>query len=268
MTHYFFRQAPMNKIYKYFFTVLAIIAAFNASAQIATTIAAPVAKTAPIEYVKSYVGIFGGISSPLSDFKSLDYNNNKSGFAKRGAAFGIDGAVYVYKNIAVAGNIAFQDQGQLTQDDANALATGYTESFKSDQATVTTVGRYHSYTFLLGPQYSIPFYKGFIVDLRVSGGLLATRSAPETTTTLSGTPTQTATFYQYAGKGSAFAYGASAALRYKLGDGVSVVLRGNYVQSEGPAVLNNARTVTTTGRYLTRQPFNVFQTTLGFNFMF
>lgn len=250
----------MNKIHIYLFALLTL-AVSAANAQVTT-------KSKPVDYVKSYVGIFGGISNPLSDFKIADYGNNKAGFAKKGATFGIDGAVYVYKNLAVGGTIQFQDQGELTQDDATALATGYTESFKSDQATTTTVGRYHSYSIMLGPQYSIPVYKGFIVDLRVSGGLLATRSAPGTTTLLSGTPTQTATFFQTSGKGSTFAYGASAALRYKLGEGVSIVVKGNYIKSEGPTVFNDGRTVTNIGRYVTGQPFTVIQSTLGINFMF
>ncbi len=261
MSRYFPLPIKMNTLYKCLFTLLTTAVAFTAQAQQAV-------KTAPIDYVKSYVGVFGGISSPISDFKQLDYSNNKAGFAKRGAMFGIDGAVYVYKNLAVGASVSFQDQGELTQDDATALATGYTESFKSDQATVTTEGRYHSYSFMLGPQYSIPFYKGFIVDIRIAGGLLTTKTTPGTTIVLSGTPTQTTPFYQTGGLGSAFAYSTSLALRYKLGNGVSVVLKGNRLSSQGPDVFNGGRTDNDPGRYVTRQPFTAIQTTLGFNFMF
>ena len=42
--------------------------------------------------VKSYIGISGGLSFPLGEFKKADYNDNKAGFAKRGKCLADFGA--------------------------------------------------------------------------------------------------------------------------------------------------------------------------------
>src|SRR5437879_2634813 len=119
--------------------------------------------------VKSYIGFFGGVSIPQSDFRSTNYDNNKAGFAKKGVTFGLDGAYYFHKNLGIGGTLAFNDQGELTTTDANNLATGYNSSFSADETSVTGVGRYHYWSALLGPQYSFTYHK-FIIDLRASAG--------------------------------------------------------------------------------------------------
>src|ERR1700760_3720173 len=159
----------INKM-KRVFTILTIalvtLAAFRAKAQDDT-------------HVKSYVGFFGGLSIPQSDFSSTDYYNNKSGFAKKGVTFGLDGAYYFYKNLAIGGTISFHDQGELTSANADSLAAGYTASYHADNSTVTGVGRYHYVSILIGPQYSFTYGK-FIIDLRAAAGILKVYSTPST----------------------------------------------------------------------------------------
>ncbi|QQL49567.1 hypothetical protein [Mucilaginibacter ginkgonis] len=245
---------------------IAVLTGANAMAQTTTP---PPAKAKEVkEYVHSYIGLFGGLSSPLGDFKSTDYNNNKSGYAKRGINFGLDGAVYFYKNLAIGATVSYQDQGQFSQDDATNISTGYAVSYKADGATGSITGRYQSYAFLIGPQYSIPVWKGFVVDLRAFGGALTTTTTPEITMQLNGAPAQTAAFYQRSAKGSSLAYGGSAAIRYRVDDTFSFVLKGNYLQSEGPHVNSDAINNPAAARYVTRQPYNAFQTTLGIDFSF
>ena len=214
--------------------------------------------------VKSYVGFFGGISIPQGDFAKTDYNNNQAGFAKRGLDWGVDGAYYFYKNLGIGATFAYQDNGELKQADADNLATGYTNSFGADASTVTANGRYQNISFLLGPQYS--FTKGkFILDIRASAGVLKVHSTPGTSILLTGVTDQTATFYQRSASGTLFAYGANAALRYKLSENVFLTLRGAYLDSQGVSVKNDDRT-TNIGRIVTKQPISSIQTTLGLSF--
>lgn len=216
--------------------------------------------------VKSYFGFFGGMSIPQSDFAKSTYDNNKAGFAKRGLSYGLDGAYYFYKRLAIGGTISYMDNGELSQANADSLAAGYTRSFGADQATVTAHNRYQTVSILLGPQYSFNYGK-FILDLRASAGFIKVYKTPETDILLAGVTNQTATFYQRSASATVFAYSGNLALRYKLSDNVHLVLRGNYVNSSGPSITNDGRS-TNIGRLVTKQPITIIQTTLGLNFSF
>lgn len=211
--------------------------------------------------MKSYLGFYGGMSVPRGDFANSTYENNKSGFANRGMTFSVDGGIYVYKNLAIGINMSFQDQGELTASDTYTLAQGYTNSFKADQATVTAVGRYHTFDILVGPQYSFTYHK-FILDLRANAGFIKILSTPTITTKMTGVPQQTGEIVQKGGGGILLGYGGNAALRYKFADNWAVVLRGNYIIDKGPTVTTTGRTENV-GRLVTRVPMNVFQTTIG-----
>jgi hypothetical protein len=214
--------------------------------------------------VKSYFGFFGGVANPLGDFKSADYYNNNSGFAKKGLTYGLDGAWYVHKNFAIGASITYQDNGRLNQANADSLAAGYTSSFSSDQATVTATKRYQTVNILLGPQYT--FEKGnFLLDLRASAGILKVFSTPETQMLITDVPQQTDFFYQRSASATVLAYSGTAALRYKLSENVFLTLRGAYLYSQGASITNEGRT-SNLGRLVTRQPFNTLNTTIGLNF--
>jgi hypothetical protein len=239
----------MKRVFTIVFLSIIIFTAFSAKAQ-----------------VKSYIALYGGLSNPLGNYASTDYNNNQSGFAKKGVTFALDGAYYIHKNFAIGATISFQDQGKLNSTDAFNLAQGYTNSYSADQATVNAFDRFHNWNALIGPQYSFT-YKNFILDLRASAGIVVVTSTPETNTTLVGVPEQTAIFYQCRSHGTEFAYGGVAGLRYKLSDSFSIGIKGAYVASPGTPVTNTTRSETL-GREVTKLPINEFQTTIGFNISF
>lgn len=212
----------------------------------------------------SYFGFFGGVSNPLGDFKKADYYNNKSGFAKKGLTYGVDGTWYFYKNLGLGGSITYQDNGELNQANANGLAAGYTNSYNADNSIVTATKRYQTVNILLGPQYT--FAEGrFLLDLRASGGILKVFSTPETNIQASDGSTTIANFYQRSASATVLAYSGTAALRYKLSDNVFLTLRGAYLYSSGPSITNQGR-ITNIGRIVTKQPFNTLNTTIGLNF--
>ncbi len=216
--------------------------------------------------VKSYFGFFGGISIPQGDFAKSTYDNNKAGFARKGLSYGLDGAVYFYKRLAIGASIIYMDNNQLNQANVDSLAAGYTRSFSADGATVTANNRYQTVSILLGPQYSFNYGK-FIFDLRASAGIIKVFKTPETNILLTGVPNQTLTFYQRSASATVLAYSGTAAVRYKLSDNVHLVVRGNYINSSGPTIKNEGRS-TDIGRLVTKQPISIIQTSLGLNFSF
>jgi len=218
------------------------------------------------EYVKSYFGVMGGISTPTGNFGSYDYSNGKSGFAKPGITYGLNGAYYFYKNLAIAASFSFQDQGELTGNDAQILANGYNTDFNKDNTEVTVSDRYHNITLMAGPQYSFVYHK-LTIDLGLSAGLIKSYSSPEIAVVFNESTNTDLTLHQNSSNGSAFAYGGSAALRLNIGGSWDLTLKGNYVASGGVAV-DNTNNDGAIGRFITKQPISVFQTTLGFTFRF
>jgi len=216
------------------------------------------------QQVKSYIGVFGGLSTPTGQFSKSDYGeiyheNNKAGYAKNGFTFGLDGAYYFYKNLGIAGTVSYQDQGGLSSKDVANLAAGYTDGFAVDNSTVTATKRYRNLNVLVGPQYSFVFSK-LILDVRAVGGLIKSFSTPETKVDLEDDPTHT--FYQRSSTASAFAYGGGLGLRYNFTSKLGIALRGNYLNSDGIKITNENRNINA-GRIVTKQPVSEIQTTLG-----
>jgi hypothetical protein len=217
---------------------------------------------------KSYLAFLGGLSTPLSNFSQSNYSNNSAGFAKRGSTFGLDAAIYLYKNLAIGATVSFQDQGELSFADVTNLANGYNTSFAKDITNVTAVNRYQNINIMAGPQYSF-LYKKFTLDLRASAGIIKSTSTPSTTINFDNSTSAAATFYQLNSTGSAFAYGGSIGLRYSLGDSWDVGIKANYINSDGIKIDNsNNPDPGTVGRYVTKQPITEIQTTLGITLKF
>jgi hypothetical protein len=213
---------------------------------------------------KSYMSAFGGLSSPLGDFKSTEFNNNSAGFAKKGPTFGLETGIYVYKNLAIGALFSYQDQGELTTADAQKLADGYNLAYNKNTTVVTAVGRYQNINLLVGPQYSFLFKK-FIFDIRAEAGFIKSFSTPEISYVFDNSFNSATT--QLSSKAITFAYGASAGIRYSLGDSWDIGIKANYIDSKGIKI-ENANTVGTAGRMVTNQPISEFQTTLGITLKF
>ena len=216
---------------------------------------------------KSYLTFLAGQSVPTGSFASSSYSDNNSGFAKTGLTIGLDAAVYIHKNLAIGASFTFQDQGELTQADAQALANGYNASFSKDQTSVTTNNRYHNYFFMAGPQYTF-LYKNFALDLRADAGIIKSVTTPSLLIIFDYSPNSGQSYYQLSSNATAVAYGGSAALRYSLGDSWDVGLRLNYVNSSGLKIKNSGGDPGTTGRFQTNLPISVIQTTFGITLKF
>ena len=216
---------------------------------------------------KSYLSFIGGTSSPVGSFSSTNYGNNSSGYAKRGVTLGLDAAVYIYKNLAIGATFSFQDQGELSQADDQNLANGYNASFAKNQASVTSVNRYHNLNLMGGPQYSF-LYKNFILDIRADAGIIKSSSTPSTTIVFDYSANSYQTYNQLSSGANAFAYVGSLGLRYTLSDAWDVGVKLNYVTSSGIKIDNSGGDAGTVGRFQTKLPISELQTTIGMTLKF
>jgi len=218
------------------------------------------------EQPKSYLTFLAGVSSPMGDFKLADYYNNKAGFAKVGPTFGFDGAIFVYKNWSIGYNFTYQDQSELTQNDANALSAGFNSDFNKNTTTVTTVDRYESLNFMAGPQYT--FTRGkFFIDVRASAGVLKSIATPSYGVNFDYSTNPYTVITQFSSSSLPFAYGASAALRYSFSDAWDVSIKENFINTTGIKIEYNDDPGTI-GRFQTRQPVALLQTTIGITLRF
>jgi hypothetical protein len=241
----------MKKTFTILSASLIILIAFKANAQDKDT------KT----YAKSYLSIIGGISSPTGDFANATYSNYQSGFAKRGITGGLDGAFYLYKNLAIGVTLSFQDQGELNATDVQNLSNGYNTSFFKDETVITAVNRYNNINLMGGPQYSF-IYKNFTLDLRAEAGIIKSLSTPSFIMYFDNSTDASTAIEQHSSLSKAFAYGGSAGLRYSLGAHWDVGLKANYIKSDGFDI-TYSNDAGTTGRYSAKQPVSEIQITLG-----
>ena len=186
---------------------------------------------------------------------------NSAGFAKKGVVFGLDGAYYFYKNLAFAATFSYQDQGELSQNDAQNLSNGYNTDFKTSSTLTTTVNRYQNINLMGGPQYSF-VYRKFTFDVRASAGIIKSFSTPSVEAEFTNADNTFVTINQNSSKATAFAYGGGAGVRFSLGDNWDLNLRGSYISSSGLSISNTNNTGSI-GRFQTKQPITEIQTTLG-----
>jgi hypothetical protein len=215
---------------------------------------------------KSYLSFWGGLSIPTGDFGQANYSNNSAGFAKKSVAFGLDAAVYVYKNLAISGTVSFQDQGELSQSDVTMIAEGYNTSFKNGQTTATIVNRYHNFNLLAGPQYSF-LYKKFTFDIRVVAGVIKSTSTPQITVLFDYSDHPGQTLYQYSSTALTVGYGGGAGLRYSLSDSWDIGVKANYIGSSGLKIAN-AGNPNNIGRVQTKLPITELQAAIGMTLKF
>jgi hypothetical protein len=117
---------------------------------------------------QSYIGITGGLSTPMGNFAKGDYSNTASGFAGSGANIGLTGVYYFkHSHFGIGGVATYTRYGFKG---AQSLADGYKDAFDIDSSTVYIKGHHQSVSVLIGPYYSFDFSKKLMLDVHVLGG--------------------------------------------------------------------------------------------------
>jgi hypothetical protein len=232
---------------------------------LSATLALPLAATAQSTPNKSYVGLNAGASFALGDFGKADYVNNQAGFAKTGFHAALDGAYFFGgKVVGLAGQVAFTDNGRLTQNDLSKIGDGFTDGFGVDESTVRSSKRYRRLTAMVGPTF---MFGGDKVKLEVRGlvGIVHSLSTPTLTVQLEDDEQTLLT--QYSSTNTVFGYQAGLGLHYALTPTLGVVLRGDYLGTSDLSI-DNANRTNNAGRLQTKQPLSAINTSLGLTFAF
>jgi hypothetical protein len=232
---------------------------------LSATLALPLAATAQSTPNKSYVGLNAGASFALGDFGKADYFNNQAGFAKTGFHAALDG-VYFFgeKVVGLAGQVAFTDNGRLTQNDLAKIGDGFTDGFGVDESTLRSSKRYRRLTAMVGPTF---MFGGDKLKLEVRGlvGIVHSLSTPTLTVQLEDDEQTLLT--QYSSTNTVFGYQAGLGLHYALTPTLGVVLRGDYLVTSDLSI-DNANRTNNAGRLQTKQPVSAINTSLGLTFAF
>lgn len=214
---------------------------------------------------KSYVGVQAGASFPVGEFGKDDYGNNAAGFAKTGFHVAVDGAHYFKGGIvALAGQLAFTDNGGLTKNDLQKIGDGFTDGFGVAESTVTGNGRYRRLTGMVGPAVMFGGNK-LKLEIRALAGVVKSLDTPEVTVQLEdNTDTK---LVQHSSTSTVFGYQAGLGIHYAFTDRLGLVLRGDYIKAGDLTIANDNR-FNNAGRFNEKQPVSAVNTSLGLTFAF
>ena len=214
---------------------------------------------------KSYVGVQAGVSAPVGDFGKADYYNNKAGFARTSFHAAVDGTYFIGSSLfGLSGQLGFSDNGRASGADLDRLGAGYTDGFAVDESTVSLKGRYQRLTAMVGPTLAFPVGK-LTLEARGLVGLVKSLSTPEYTVQLE--DNSALLLVQKSSHKTAFGYQLGAALRYAFTDRVGLVLRSDYLYSDGVKIDNQNRN-NNAGRLVTKQPIAAINSSIGLTFAF
>src|ERR1700743_3721530 len=132
----------------------------------------------------SFVEVEGGVSLPLGNWGKASTAtaltsingtiDDKSGYAKAGGFFSVDGGWFFSRHFAIGGMFKY---GPYSLKGVDSLSQGYEESFDVDQ-TATTVTNYKLWSVMPGIYYDSRFVKRLSLTARVLAGI-AHVSTPE-----------------------------------------------------------------------------------------
>src|ERR1017187_6379907 len=129
----------------------------------------------------NFISLFGGLTMPSGNWTNTAYKANdvgvwnptdpanlSSGFAGKGATFGIEGAYFFSKYFGVGSMVNYSTFGFAG---LNALSAGYQGSLDVDSVATTVGPGYTMWNFMYGIYFSYPVTNKFSVTAKLVGGL-------------------------------------------------------------------------------------------------
>ncbi|MFM7766682.1 MAG: hypothetical protein ACKO9S_02355 [Bacteroidota bacterium] len=154
-------------------------------------------------------GLSLGSAVPTGKFAETNILDEKSGFAKNGYGFGLDGAYFLGKNYGVCAAVRLGTHPM----DVQKIANGYAEVL-GGRFTVNA-GRWYRFDIYAGACITIPINK-LHIDLKMMPGI-SNVAYPELRA-----ESDQYSFYQYTGPTKSIGFCSSATIRYTLSESFSL----------------------------------------------
>ena len=209
--------------------------------------------TAVAQKGTGFIGVDGGVSLPLgnwgkastaTDMTSLNGTvDDKSGYARTGGFFSVDGAWFFSKHFAIGGMFRY---GSHSLKGIDSLSQGYEESFDVDQ-TSTAVTNYKLWSIMPGLYYDWHFTRKFALTARALAGI-AHVSTPEINVAIEDGGIQDPPVIQESASKTAFAADGGVGLQYDLIKCLAIRLRADYFYTKPDLTIRNTGRNNNAGR--------------------
>lgn len=204
-------------------------------------------------FAQSFIGVDGGVSLPLGNFGKVSTAtaltsingtiDDKSGYAKAGGFFSVDGAWFISKHFGIGGLFKY---GTHSLKGIDSLSQGYEESFDVDQ-TSTSVTNYRMWSILPGVYYDWHFTRKLALTARALAGI-AHVSTPRIDVAIEdGGVDDPPVIQQSAGK-IAFAADGGVGLQYDLLKCLALRLRADFFYTKPDLSIQNSGRNNNAGR--------------------
>ena len=191
------------------------------------------------------IGVTGGLSMPMGNFAKTDYASNKSGFASTGFNAGVTGTYMLSRHWGVT---ALASYTRFSSAGLENIAAGYVESFAVGDATVRIKDDNHTFSYIVGADYSVAFCHHLSVDLRAMTGLVHAQLAGYEVLL---EDNANSTFQQKAATANTIGFQAGAAVKYDFSKHFGVALNLDYFYSKPDFTIENVNRTNNAGRLLT-----------------
>jgi Outer membrane protein beta-barrel domain len=223
----------------------------------------------------SFIEVDGGVSLPLGNWGKtstatslMSINgtvNDKSGYAKTGGFFSVDGAWFFSKHFGVGGMFKY---GTYSLKGVDSLSQGYEESFDVDQ-TATTVTNYKMWSILPGIYYDWHFAKKFGLTARALAGI-AHSTTPAINVAIEDGGVPDPAVVQASAAKTSFATDLGLGLQYNIIKCIAIRLRADYFYTKPDFTIDNSGRNNNAGREVNNynEPLESVNFSLGVAYTF
>jgi hypothetical protein len=221
-------------------------------------------------FSQSFIGVDGGVSLPLgnwgktstaTEMTSINGTvNDKSGYAKTGGSFAVDGAWFFSKHFGIGGQF---NSGTHSLKGVDSLSQGYEESFDVDQ-TSTSVTNYKLWSILAGLYYDWHFTRKLALTARALAGVAHVSTPAIHVAIEDGGIDDPPVIQESAGK-AAFAADGGVGLQFGVLKFLAIRLRADYFYTKPAIAIRNSGRNNNAGREVNQydQPLSSMNFSLG-----
>jgi opacity protein-like surface antigen len=216
----------------------------------------------------SFIGLLGGISMPMGNFKKVNYYDTTSGYAGNGSTFGLEGAWFFSKYVGFGGMMSVSTFNVSTQG-LDSLSRGYQLDFFSDRTSTSINSAYKIWTIMPGIYLRYPLSDKLSINGKVLAGL-SIATTPSIVCDVWDGGVDDGDFRQLPCTVTSLGVVGGLGVSYNLCKNFAINLQGNYFYSKPDFFLENSNRQVKAGRLINEynQPLTFMNFSLGVAYTF